>query len=689
MVNSAILVPNKTTLAGSGDSTVITLPNAQNGSYNIIQNSDTASGERVTISDLQIDGNSTNQTAGNMTGIYFLGSGDSGAGVDGGAIQSVTVKNMYGGNGIYLNNSSHVMIRGNSLRGSSSNNGIFLNSGSSYNKIANNTTENNYYGVQLNASANNTISGNIAAGNTMGIFLNGTSDSNTVSGNITKDNSNYGIYLSGASSNTLSDNIVQANGVYGIFLNSSADSNEVSGNTLVTNSTYGIYLNGVSNNLITANRIQDNGGSTANNAIYVANSSSNTIHNNAITDPTHTSTNYAINIFDTGSSNNDLANNTLGGGSINDAGTGTIYSGQQNANGYFTFKASSTRLGIGTTSPSYMLDVSGDINTTTGYRINGTAGATVTCTGGQVLQNQTVAGGIVTGGSCAAVSGGTLQQAYTSSTGGTTPEIKLDSTRGGLDIQDANTSIAGSLLTVRASNAGGLGSALFDINSTGQTTFKNSGNSATAFQIQNATGGSLFVANTSNMRIYIGDATPDSVGVLLVLDNKNTSGDPTGTNGAMYYNSSTNTFRCFENSTWRDCINKPTVEFLVQAHSSSFAWDVPSALTPFGSPNDSRFRTQADLSSYNFARINLNHGGPAATGTQIALQYSTDGGSNWNYLDNSSGPVVTIGTSSTVYTSTWVALASGAKGDVQIRAVGFDGDGTTTTFFNHITLQVK
>ena len=208
--------------------------------------------------------------------------------------------------------------------------------------------------------------------------------------------------------------------------------------------------------------------------------------------------------------NNDLASNTLGGGSINDAGTGTIYAGQQNANGYFGFKATTTRLGLGNVSPAYTLDVSGDINTTTGYRINGTAGASISCSGGQVLQNQTVAGGIVTGGSCAGVSGGTLQQAYTSSTGSTTPEIKLDSTRGGLDIQDADTSLGGSLLTVRASNSSGLGSALLNIDATGQTTFQNKTDSVTALQVQNAAGNSVLNVDTVNNRVGIGTASPSS-----------------------------------------------------------------------------------------------------------------------------------------------------------------------------------
>ena len=38
-----------------------------------------------------------------------------------------------------------------------------------------------------------------------------------------------------------------------------------------------------------------------------------------------------------------------------------------------------------------------------------------------------------------------------------------------------------------------------------------------------------------------------------MLDTKNTAGDPTGVNGATYYNSVLGKFRCFEASSWRDC----------------------------------------------------------------------------------------------------------------------------------------
>ena len=94
---------------------------------------------------------------------------------------------------------------------------------------------------------------------------------------------------------------------------------------------------------------------------------------------------------------------------------------------------------------------------------------------------------------------------------------------------------------------------------TGANLFKNTSDSTTAFQIQKSDNTPLFVADTTNLAIKIGggDVSPDASPALLVLDHKNTSGDPTGTNGAMYYNSNTSKFRCYENGDWRDCIATP------------------------------------------------------------------------------------------------------------------------------------
>jgi hypothetical protein len=92
-----------------------------------------------------------------------------------------------------------------------------------------------------------------------------------------------------------------------------------------------------------------------------------------------------------------------------------------------------------------------------------------------------------------------------------------------------------------------------EITGTGAATFRNYSNTTAAFRIQNAAGTEILVADTTNSRLYVGSVTPDATGALLILDTKNTAGDPTGVNGAMYYNSNAGKFRCYENGAWKDC----------------------------------------------------------------------------------------------------------------------------------------
>jgi hypothetical protein len=91
---------------------------------------------------------------------------------------------------------------------------------------------------------------------------------------------------------------------------------------------------------------------------------------------------------------------------------------------------------------------------------------------------------------------------------------------------------------------------------TGTFLHKNGSDTTTAFQIQKADGTPLLVADTTNLALKVGggDVSPDASPALFVLDYKNTSGDPTGTDGAMYYNSSSKKFRCYENGVWTDCL---------------------------------------------------------------------------------------------------------------------------------------
>jgi hypothetical protein len=108
------------------------------------------------------------------------------------------------------------------------------------------------------------------------------------------------------------------------------------------------------------------------------------------------------------------------------------------------------------------------------------------------------------------------------------------------------------------------GTNMFTLSDTGATTFKNATDTTGAFRVLNAAGASLFTVDTTSSRVYVGDPTADSTGALLVLDNKNTSGDPTGVEGAMYYNSNLGALRCYQYDSWRDCIdNSPRTSYHV------------------------------------------------------------------------------------------------------------------------------
>lgn len=92
---------------------------------------------------------------------------------------------------------------------------------------------------------------------------------------------------------------------------------------------------------------------------------------------------------------------------------------------------------------------------------------------------------------------------------------------------------------------------------TGTFLYQSASDSATAFQIKNNGGAALLVADTTSnfaLKVGGGDVSPGATPALLVLDYKNTTGDPTGVDGAMYYNSSLDKFRCREGGIWKDCI---------------------------------------------------------------------------------------------------------------------------------------
>lgn len=93
--------------------------------------------------------------------------------------------------------------------------------------------------------------------------------------------------------------------------------------------------------------------------------------------------------------------------------------------------------------------------------------------------------------------------------------------------------------------------------------------SATAFSVVNGAT-NLLKADTTNSQVVIG--TSDTTGAVLVLDTKSDTGDPTGASavaGAMYYNSSSGKFRCYQNTGWTDCITSAGGATLQTAYDAS------------------------------------------------------------------------------------------------------------------------
>jgi len=144
----------------------------------------------------------------------------------------------------------------------------------------------------------------------------------------------------------------------------------------------------------------------------------------------------------------------------------------------FNIDTINNRVGIGTATPGLVngaaLDVVGTINSSAGYLINGTAGASATCTGGQFFQNQVVNGGLVTNGTCASVSTSSALSAITAATTShTIDSLNNDqiwnwstaSTQTAMSMS-ANSLTSGGLLALSSSSTG-LTGALAKIEATG------------------------------------------------------------------------------------------------------------------------------------------------------------------------------------------------------------------------------
>lgn len=347
IVDGSIDLASNVAIKGSGNATVVKLKDSTASTVSMFNTP--TSMTNFEIAYLKLDGNKSNQSSGQHTGVLVNG-------ISSGyyKIHDLRIENFRNaGLDLSANNFSvdRVTATGNdwgaaNLSGSYgvvTNNNFYTNGasaatltlgGTNSMATANTVSGGGYWGIYVYGSGN-TLTGNTVTGNTKGIALNGATDT-TVSGNVVSGNSDSGIETTNTSAN---------------------------------------------NNIISSNRLHDNGGSGSTSGITIR-STGNTINGNTITDTAGTG--YAIDIVST-AVNTQLSGNTYSGtgaASINDAGTGTVYNGQVNGSGSLITRANNGAA-IGTTSATSSLSVQGSYVGTAlpspgapGVTNQGTAGST-------------------------------------------------------------------------------------------------------------------------------------------------------------------------------------------------------------------------------------------------------------------------------------------------------------------------
>jgi hypothetical protein len=196
--------------------------------------------------------------------------------------------------------------------------------------------------------------------------------------------------------------------------------------------------------------------------------------------------------------------------------------------------------------------------------LTGNGATTLTSSGTMTLNSAAASALTIDSGTTGAINIGTGANAKTITIGNATGATAIDFIAGTGGI--VTTGIAATApinLTTGTTGAltldtGSTGAINIGTNANAKTLTIGNSTGATAININSGTGNINLQAagtgTTGNVQIGAGgagSATPD----FLVLDNKNTAGDPTGTNGAMYYNSNTSKFRCYQGGAWTDCIS--------------------------------------------------------------------------------------------------------------------------------------
>lgn len=181
---------------------------------------------------------------------------------------------------------------------------------------------------------------------------------------------------------------------------------------------------------------------------------------------------------------------------------------------------------------------------------------------GAALSNLT---GISSSGTVAlsSLSGGGLVKAASGTgnlslaTGGTDYELPL-TFGNGLTRTSNSVALGGNLsgatdigLNSNALTISGSGGSVFTAFAAGGIEVK--ADSTAAMAIKGTGGTSYLTVSTSGSFLQVGSSTADAVAVLSILDSYNNATDPSGTDGASYYNTASSKARCYEDGYWTDC----------------------------------------------------------------------------------------------------------------------------------------
>lgn len=333
--------------------------------------------------------------------------------------------------------------------------------------------------------------------------------------------------------------------------------------------------------------------------------------------------------------------------------------------------------------------------TINGITFDGTTNITVTAAAG-TLSGTTLSSGVTASSltSVGTLASLTLSGAVTGATGynglvitpnsgvvtsGTWNGTQVAVANGGTGTTDGSITGTGALLfTSNTTNA-----LTLDSGTTGNVNLGTNAN-AKIIAIGNTTGGTAVNINSgsgnanftiggtgSSGKVQIGNsgtATPD----ILVLDNG--TADPTGTNGAMYYNTTTSKFRCFENSAWANCIGSGSGSGSDLQHVTLYDTDEALTNVPTGG-------AQTTLGTVSVTPTTAN-GDVYVTGWSDV--YSSNGADqplNLVIETTSNCTGTTVGNATVTYTITSGASAVNDRGTIRISGIAVDA-GTSAQLYS-------